>query len=441
MAIEDEVISRIMPAPEWRRSIEARVQKLVQEVITQGERRRGDLQVMLVGSVAKDTFLHDPDVDVFVLFPTNVSRRELERLGLEIGREVLESGEERYAEHPYIHGIWQGLEVDLVPCYRVDDPAEMKCAVDRTPFHTRFIRANLSEEQRTEVRLLKQFMKGVGTYGAEARVQGFSGYLIELLVLRYGTFRGVLEAATHWRPGEVLTLKGKGRKFAEPMTFYDPVDESRNVASALSLDSLALFMFAAQMYLRDPSIKFFFPDRREPLTVEDIRQRVRERGTDIVVVSLDRPEITDDNLYPQVRRTLEGVVNLLASSGFTVMEKSFHAAERLDFVLELETATLPSAVRHDGPPAWIENSWSFLQKWKGQGLSEPYLENGRWMVMVRRDHQKATDLIANKMSSTALGSDLRGLKGLRVQTGEEALSEDNRAALSILLDKRKNWEV
>jgi hypothetical protein len=40
-----------------------------------------------------------------------------------------------------------------------------------------------------------------------------------------------------------------------------------------------------------------------------------------------------------------------------------------------------------------------------------------------------------------LGSDLRELKGLEVEGGPHAIREENRAALSALLDKRLNWEV
>jgi tRNA nucleotidyltransferase (CCA-adding enzyme) len=37
-------------------------------------------------------------------------------------------------------------------------------------------------------------MKGTGVYGAEAKVEGFSGYLTELLVINYGSFPKALEA-------------------------------------------------------------------------------------------------------------------------------------------------------------------------------------------------------------------------------------------------------
>ncbi len=441
MAIEDEVLSRITPTPAQRQTVDHVVSTLLTRAAEKASQKRADLEVMLVGSVAKDTYVQEPDIDIFVLFPTEVERRDLEKIGLEIGQETLMGGEERYAEHPYIRGTWEGLEVDLVPCYHIKDPSMLRSSVDRTPFHTHYIKARLGEQQRGHVRLLKQFMKGVGVYGAEAKVQGFSGYLTEILILKYGTFREVLEAATRWRPGETLTLDGKGKKFDDPFVFYDPVDEGRNVASALSLNSLAQFIYAAREYLKNPTMRFFFPRERCPLPVARIKEIIQERGTELLVIRLDRPDITDDDLYPQLRRTLDGAVDMLENSGFKVYDREFHASDAIRLVIELESATLPRAIRHDGPPAWIKNAQFFLDKWAGAGLSEPFLDNGRWVVMAERAYSDASQLIETRLSQAALGSSLRSLNGLHVTVGEDTINEINKEAISALLDKRKNWEI
>ena len=66
-----------------------------------------------------------------------------------------------------------------------------------------------------DVLLLKQFLKGVGVYGSELKVGGLSGYLSELLVIRYGSFPKVLRAAKSWRPGEFIDLEGRGNRAHE----------------------------------------------------------------------------------------------------------------------------------------------------------------------------------------------------------------------------------
>lgn len=442
MTIEQEILKRISPSHAERETIDQKVRSLLDKVTEEADGESMGLNVLLVGSVAKDTFLREPDLDVFVLFPESVSRDRLESVGLALGRRVLGEGEERYAEHPYIHGRWGGLEVDLVPCYLIEDTSHLRSAVDRTPFHTRYIRSHLSDDQKDEVRLLKQFAKGAGVYGAEAKTQGFSGYLLELLVIRYGTFKAVLEAASAWKRGTVLDLEGiKARKFNDPLVFHDPVDGNRNVASALSAHSLATFIYAARCYLGEPSERFFFPRRREPLELSAMREMLFRRGTGVLVLTMERPCIIDDNLYPQVRRSLDGVCALLEGHDFRVIDRAFHVAGALAFVVEVESLELPLGRYHSGPPAWVDNSYAFLERWEKEGLSRPFLESGHWAVIAPRVHTRADDLIASMLSTAALGSDLREAKVLEITMGSAAVCEKNRPALSAMLDKRMNWEV
>src|SRR5207247_7594350 len=105
-----------------------------------------------------------------------------------------------------------------------------------------------------------------------AKYLRFSGYLCELPVLRYGTFRGGLEASLSWRPGIVLELdRAPARTFPEPLTVVDPVDPNRNVASAVSVEQLATFVHAAREYLQNPSERFFFPRPLKPLFIPKLR--------------------------------------------------------------------------------------------------------------------------------------------------------------------------
>ncbi len=108
-------------------------------------------------------------------------------------------------------GFIEGFDVDFVPCYTIKNAEELKSAVDRTILHTEYVKKNLKPEQRNEVLLLKKFMESIHTYGAEFKVGGFSGYLCELLIINYGTFIEVLEAASEkWRPKTVIDIEKYG---------------------------------------------------------------------------------------------------------------------------------------------------------------------------------------------------------------------------------------
>ena len=47
---------------------------------------------------------------------------------------------------------------------------------------------------KQEVRLLKRFLKSVGIYGAQIAKGGLSGYVTEILILKYGTFVSTLQS-------------------------------------------------------------------------------------------------------------------------------------------------------------------------------------------------------------------------------------------------------
>lgn len=441
MSLENEVLLRIIPTEEQKRRVAAATRQLVVSVRKEVERMELDLKVILVGSVAKDTYLYKPDIDVFVAFPPNTDRGDLEAIGLYLGKRIL-GGEQRYAEHPYIHGVWQGFEVDLVPCYDLKKAEDLQSAVDRTPFHTQYIKDHLLEEQRDQVRLLKQFMKGIGVYGAEAKVQGFSGYLVELLILKYGDFCSVMKQAIAWRKGETLFLEGRPTaRFSTPLVFFDPVDPKRNVSSALSLASHSRFVFACQEYLHEPRLSFFFPRPRRAWTAKRIEREVKRRGTALIAVRMHRPDLIDDNLYPQIRKTLEGAEALLEAQEFCVVDKAFHLeGQRITLLYELMTECLPKGKKHLGPPVWIPNSTEFLEKWKGKAISGPFIEGDRWVAQVPRKHVQATKMLRKEMRSAAIGADLKPLKGLEILDHDSVLHSDMRTEITELLDKTWPWD-
>ncbi|MGD1061406.1 MAG: CCA tRNA nucleotidyltransferase [Methanomassiliicoccales archaeon] len=439
MAIEEDVLGRVSPTREQQSKVNMAAEELLQLVSAEARKTELDLKVTLQGSVAKGTYNYPPDIDIFVLFPVTTSREDLERLGLRIGKGVLK-GEERYAEHPYMHGVHKGFEADIVPCFAIASPADLKSAVDRTPFHTAFVLSKLTDKQRDDVRLLKQFMKGVGVYGAEARVHGFSGYLVELLVLRHGNFRSVLEAAKGWRRGQVISFE-RGPRFDATLTFHDPVDPTRNVASAVSADSFALFIHAARSYLDNPSTRFFFPRERKTWPTAKIRSELNKRGTSLLSIVLPRPDLIDDDLHPQLKKTMDGMRVVLEQGGFSVCCCSDHVeAKRAVLVFELASEELPLSYLHVGPPAWMSTASDFLTKWSGKAISGPYLEDGRWVAVVRRRYTKAVDLIGKEAKKAALGDSFRSLRGMRELDTKGSVSSDLREALTAHLDRTLPWK-
>ncbi|NPA22345.1 MAG: CCA tRNA nucleotidyltransferase [Candidatus Micrarchaeota archaeon] len=214
----------------------------------------------MYGSVAKGTNLKgDYDLDVF--FETEMGKKEAFEYILEKAKKVFDKVVVRYAEHPYVRIFYKGIWIDIVPLSKKE-----KSAVDRTPYHYRYVVSHLTEEQKDEVRLLKRFLKALGLYGAEIRVGGFSGYATELLIIHYGTFENTIKHMANWKFYKtIIDIEGnRSRDFQEPLVIVDPVDGNRNVAAAVELDTMAKAILYARKYLESPSEEFFFEKEKDP---------------------------------------------------------------------------------------------------------------------------------------------------------------------------------
>ena len=441
MSLETAILNKISPSANDIECIETCAQQVLEEIKDDDLVKEYGAEVMLVGSVAKGTFLRNPDIDLFILFPASTDREQLQNIGLQIGKKHLADYEERYAEHPYTHGIRDGHEMDIVPCYKLESTEDLKCAVDRTPFHTRYIKTNMNAEMKNQVRLLKQFTKGIGVYGAESKTEGMSGYLIELLIICYGNFKEVVEAASRWKLGQVIFPKNKRKFEGDALIVHDPVDSSRNVASAVSIQSFSRFVYAAKEYVKKPSELFFFPNPRSTYSLESIQSFVLRRNTGIIVIELNRPKLIDDNLYPQIRKTLEGIVSTLQRGNVSIIDSAYEVEEKsVKFAIEVESLKLPLIKPHYGPPVWSENAHSFIEKWKSNKF-KPYVEDGLWKVIICRDDTSVTSYLNKNLKSSALGKDFRDLKGMKITENEEAICKENVAILSKMIDKRMSWEV
>ena len=377
---------------------------------------------MLVGYVAKGTYLKNAlDIDFFILFPQKYKKEGMAKIVINIGKEILQEWEVQYAEHPYIRGKYKGYEIDIVPCYKIKDASQKMSAVDRTPFHTEYIKKNLKEEMKNEVRLLKQFLKGIGCYGAEAKIEGFSGYLTELLILKYGNFLNVLKESQNWKGKTILSLNGGEREFEEEFVFIDPVDPSRNVAAALSKEKLEFFKLASKEFLKNPKIEFFFPNPPPSLSKEELKAKLKN----FVGIYFKKPKLPDDIIYPQLKKAALNLENLLKQYDFEVKRKAWYANDEAFVALELEKKELEKIKLHMGPPLHEKRHVeAFIKKWKNNKMAveKPFIKDGRLWVKVRRKYTDALHLIEDFLHQINLGKNLNEIKNeMKICNGAELI--------------------
>jgi tRNA nucleotidyltransferase (CCA-adding enzyme) len=445
MSIEDEVLVKIEPMDDENSHIQEVVSKIKSKVLDVAQSMKLKVEPVLVGSVAKGTHLNDPDIDIFVMFPSETKRRDLESHGLKIGMEVLGEYEKRYAEHPYVSGMADGPLVEIVPCYKINDPSERMSAVDRTPFHTYYIIEHLKEEQKNEVRLLKRFLKGIGIYGAEAEIEGFSGYLCELLILYYGSFKDLISNVKNWTKGELIAFnKRKLVEFTDSLIVIDPVDPGRNVASALSHENFAIFIHAAREYEKEPTMKFFFPNEVKPEQVSNLKDIMAYRETTLLGITFEKPDVLSDILHSQLRKAQKTVVKLFKRYDFNLIAFDFYVNDNIVMLFEFDVYELSQAKLHNGPPVWHENSTDFKSKWIGSAdlLKGPYIKDGHWYVDIKREFTNAKSLLAENLMSMNLGSYVTESlkKGYELLKDDEMLKEDFARSLTRFYFKKFPWE-
>jgi tRNA nucleotidyltransferase (CCA-adding enzyme) len=407
-----EAVEKVTPSDEERKRILDLAERLKDKVVAATEVEGIKARVRVEGSVAKDTWLSgEPDIDIFVCVPTTIPREAFGTRCLRIARKATEGFKqvERFAEHPYLEAKVDDTIVNIVPCYQVER-GEWRSATDRTPFHTDYMKARLNEEVCTEIRLLKKFMKGVGVYGAEIKVGGFSGYLCELLVLDCDSFVQVLESFADWKGRRIIDYEGfyKGKEddlktiFEEPLVVVDPVDKGRNVAAAVRQERLNEFVAAAREFLENPDRRFFYPSEIVALSTQELVNALENRGSRIIFVKFGKVDTVPDVLWGQLYKSQRSLSRMLQRHDFTSIRDSVWSDEEdLNvFIFEMENRSLPLISRHWGPPIRKrEECERFLQKHLGapHTVSGPRVERGRWVVEVKREYRDAVALLTEKL--------------------------------------------
>ncbi len=442
LPLEEKVLLDLRPTGEERKHVCDLAQRLIDAIVQSGK-----AEGMVVGSIARQTWVRgDRDLDVFMLFDPGLSRDSLESEGLALARSIAaaftDKFHEKYAEHPYINANIDGVDVDLVPCYKVDTATNIQSAVDRTPFHTRYITKRING-LIDDVLLLKQFTKAGGIYGSDQMTEGFSGYLCELLVLHYGGFTSLIQAAASWRPGIIIDIENHAaKKFDEPLIVIDPVDPKRNVAAAVSLDRMAGFVELARGYTENPITEFFLHPMERCILKKELAARIERRGTYVYAVTFATPQLIPEIVVPQLKRSVSSIRELLERNGFAVHHASYDMQpEECMILLELLTGDLPAIRRHLGPPVWNRsNADKFREKHLEAHQSGPFIEDGRYVMELPREYQTVKHLLSSDalLNDVSLGKHIRqSLElGWTLQEGPECWKEEFAPFIAEFFDQR-----
>ena len=389
-SLSKSVLERIRPSNEERK----RINETVLHIKSRLERHlpKG-VKMLLAGSIAKNTFLHgEGDIDLFLLFPKTFDKEAMGKLVIDIVKKEFKNYEIAYAEHPYARIFVNSIKADIVPAYNITHVAHMGSAVDRSKFHVNFVKKYLKSVD--SVLLLKKMLKSFRIYGADMKSKGVSGYLTELIIVKYGSMEKAMEAVSKWKFNEVIEInerwndKEKARqKFqGAPMIFIDPTDRNRNVASALSAENFSRLVLLARAYSKGPDERLFFP--------KPSKAKYMPR---LIGITFKSPKIIDETKYGELGRLASKIARHLESKGFEVIlaqayDNGTVSACAIGIANELVGRNF---IRHGPPLEMAEGVARFV-------TDKTFFKEGRIMSMAQREATVAVEEARKACASGAL---------------------------------------
>jgi len=433
MKVLDQAKKISIPTEKEQERIKKISEFALQLVKEQAAKHPEVIGVELGGSYAKGTWLSgEVDLDIFVKLKKDTDEKKFEVVGKEIGFNSLRKLKPyvRYSEHPYVEAIIEGTRVNVVPCYDVE-AGQWKSAADRSSFHTKYILQSFDQSKKDEVRLLKKFLIGIGIYGAEIAKEGFGGYVAEVLVQHYGSFLGVLEAASNFTQHQVIGNPTK--KFETPLIIIDPIDSNRNLGTAISAESVGKFILASRKFLKKPSLSFF---RTNP------RQLSRKNLQNAIIVRFNYKKRSPDIVWGQIKRASNAVSGQFRLAGFDVLKSSAVTDEKSEAALLflLRSLKIEKYMIKKGPDVFKrKESENYIVKNSKKTQLMWIDESAKILSLQERMHYDAKAflqyLLRKNLSSSGIP---RGLvpdirKGFKVLNGKQAVSKSIKKALSELI--------
>ncbi|MCM2325427.1 MAG: CCA tRNA nucleotidyltransferase [Candidatus Woesearchaeota archaeon] len=377
------------------KSVLAEVTRSIAEINDELRKRGINASCVPGGSFAKNTFLKgDFDIDLFVKFDYSYKDKDIS----DILANVLRHKNERlHGSRDYFQFSKGGLNYEVVPVIDVKNPKDSLNVTDMSPMHVIWVKKKLKKGMEDEIRLLKKFCKAQGCYGAESYINGFSGHVIDILVIHYGSFLDVLKASQKWKPKVVIDTEKHYKNNVEimfhlnqskiqgPMILIDPILNTRNAASSLSYEKFAMFKKSASKFLKRPSEDFF-----EEKTITEAYLRSRFKKVCILKIKTEQGKM--DIIGSKVLKAFEYLKTELKKAGFSVKDAGWYWNKKFSalYWFTFKSDMLPDIREVAGPPTDMKEACkAFKEKYK-----KTYEKEGKLYSEVKNEIRTARDNLA-----------------------------------------------
>jgi tRNA nucleotidyltransferase (CCA-adding enzyme) len=347
--------------------------------------------IFLGGSFAKNTALKDFDIDIFVRFHKKVQ--------VDLVEKVLEKKfkiSRVHGSRDYFSMKYKGTEYEIVPVLKIDKPDDAENITDVSYFHVQWIKKHLKNPD--EVKLAKIFAKSNEVYGAESYINGFSGYVLELLISHYGNFDKLVHAVSKWKPKIVIDpakhygsekkvlRKLNKSKIESPLIIVDPVQKTRNASAAISKDKLGKFIEASRKYIESPDLSNF---KKKKWSLNRIKRLAKQYDASFISLKITPLEGKPDLVYTKALMAFRFIKKQLEIHEFELISSDYKVDKSL-FWFVVNPKKLAKFKKHQGPAVWSrkENREAFQEKNK-----DVFIEDGYYISMKKREFVEAKELV------------------------------------------------
>jgi len=404
-----EVINEIRPSKKEEKEVFKKINSVVDKI----NKGLKDAKAILGGSGAKGTWLKTFDADIFVKFNYKKYKDKSSKLA-----DILEKHLKKKFKINRLHGSRdyfrikkEGYTFEIVPILDIKKPEHALNITDISPLHAKWVKKYAKKD---EIRLTKQFCRANDLYGAESYIQGFSGYVCEILTIYYGSFVNLLRNSVKWKDKEVIDTKRYYKnkkdvffhlnksKLHSPLIVIDPVQKERNAAAALSRKQFLEFKIKASLFLKKPSKDFF----RKKTIKDEIKKKA---GKNKLLTIEAKPKAgKEDVVGCKLLKAFEYVVRKLEKNDFKVLEKEWewNIKSKAVFYFIIKKEKLSATKKWFGPPLKAK---PYVKEFKKKH-KKTFTEKGRVAAFIKRKFKTPEELIKSLKKDDYVKEKLKNLR-------------------------------
>lgn len=389
-----EVLDEIKPSKQEEAVVKEKVELMLKKINS----GLSDAKAILGGSGIKGTWLRQAnDIDIFVKYDYKKYNGRSDQLSSLLERHLKKKFNlvKLHGSRDYFQVIESGFTVEIVPILDIKNARQAKNITDISPLHATWVNKR-AKNLKDDIRLLKQFCKAGRIYGAESYIQGFSGYICEILIVNYNGFvnliksaakwkdRVIIDVEKHWKNKNVLMELNKS-KINTPLIIVDPVQAERNAAAAVSKENFELFVRRAKSFLKKPSKDCFVIKK---IGADYLRKKAS--GNVLIMLEATPQKGKVDVVGCKLVRAFQHIRTGLSKNDFLVIDSGWEWDSKALFYYIIKKQKLSDYIEREGPPVSLA---AHVKKFKDKHKAT-FTRNGKVYAKEKRAYNIPEKLIS-----------------------------------------------